>query len=348
MIKNMEEYTYKGSLKEVLHYIKLDITDRKILYLLSLNARLNNSVIAKTLNTSKEKVGYRIKRLEKKNILHGYMTVFNIQKLGYYTFSLLVKLNNLFYKDQFISRLNEIKEVNRILHLGGRWNMLLIFSVKKLEDTNRIIEMVLKFKEDIDDYLILQQIDEDFMGLNLLLDAEEKNKLQIKRPNPSSFFNDFVHSENNKFEGRPDKEEIELVNIIKMNARLSLLDISKKMKLTLPGAKYKFQNIVKKGFVRHFIPMMSLSYFGFQWNLIFFRTHDVEKDAFFRYMFQNPFITWGEEFIGRWNFSISIYSKNNYHFNLVLEDIKEKFADKIISYEILTVYDQIKFLIDFE
>ena len=47
---------------------KLDIIDRKIIYILSKNSRYSNTVIAKKIGSSREVVAYRLKKIQEGNI----------------------------------------------------------------------------------------------------------------------------------------------------------------------------------------------------------------------------------------------------------------------------------------
>ncbi len=50
---------------------KLDLRDRKILSEIELNARLSNSEIGKRLGVSKQVIDYRLRKLEKNNIIQN-------------------------------------------------------------------------------------------------------------------------------------------------------------------------------------------------------------------------------------------------------------------------------------
>ena len=62
---------------------KIDLTDRKILHELEVNARIPISILAKKLRQSRDIVNYRIKRLEKDSVIKGYHAFIDASKLGY-------------------------------------------------------------------------------------------------------------------------------------------------------------------------------------------------------------------------------------------------------------------------
>src|SRR3989338_3561257 len=73
----------------------LSIKDRKILRELFTNARTPFSIIAKRVGLSKEVVHYRVKKLLERNILLGFNTVVNVQKLGWQIYFVNIRLRNI-------------------------------------------------------------------------------------------------------------------------------------------------------------------------------------------------------------------------------------------------------------
>ena len=80
-------------LKEVSELIKLDELDKKIIDVLSENARLPLVEIAKKVHESAKVVGNRIKKLEQKKIIEGYRPIISHAKIGYTYYKLFIELN---------------------------------------------------------------------------------------------------------------------------------------------------------------------------------------------------------------------------------------------------------------
>jgi len=72
-----------------------DDTDVKILQRLNLNARMPILDIAKQIGLSAKQVSHRIKNMERKKIIIGYRTMFNLEKLGYLHYHLNMKVKDL-------------------------------------------------------------------------------------------------------------------------------------------------------------------------------------------------------------------------------------------------------------
>jgi DNA-binding Lrp family transcriptional regulator len=75
--------------------IKVDPIDIKILQILNLNARTPILEIAGQIGFSSKQISHRIKNLEKRKIIIGYRTMFDLQKIGYLYYRLHIKVKNL-------------------------------------------------------------------------------------------------------------------------------------------------------------------------------------------------------------------------------------------------------------
>ena len=73
--------------------VKLDKIDIEILKLLAPNARISIIELAKRLNITQKTIISKIRTLEKKEIIIGYKTVFDLEKLGYHYFKVNFQLH---------------------------------------------------------------------------------------------------------------------------------------------------------------------------------------------------------------------------------------------------------------
>lgn len=334
--------SFSGALMGERKNIEVSLLDRKILYILSMNARLSNTSIAAALGTSKEKVNYRIARMEKLKFIEGYMTVFNLQRFNLLNFVVLIKLKNLVSKKEILRSMNLIDEVTQVQHIGGRWDLLVLFTIKGLNEYDGVYNKIMDISENIQEFRVLQQTDEDYTGLGFLLDKEIRNKIHLNHKNPSSFSNEFSRQNINEIYSL-DETDSKIIGKLKLDARITLNDLSSACGLTLQGTKYRLSNLVRLGFIRHFVPMFSISDFGMQWNLAFLSTKNIQKQRFHSFLRQHPNITWFEQYIGEWNYMISLFTEDNFSFNNVLEDLKGTFGEEIMNFETVTVFEQLKF-----
>jgi Lrp/AsnC family transcriptional regulator, leucine-responsive regulatory protein len=95
--KDLPPLIYAGQPKEV---IKVDDTEKKILSILSKNARTPIVEIARTLKIPAKSVSYRIEKLEKAGIIEGYTTTLDLNKVGFERYKVFLRTKNLAEKKE--------------------------------------------------------------------------------------------------------------------------------------------------------------------------------------------------------------------------------------------------------
>ncbi|MEC0091747.1 Lrp/AsnC family transcriptional regulator [Paenibacillus macquariensis] len=121
----------------------LDDIDRKIMVLLQYNARMSISQISKEVSMSQPSVKERIIKLEEKNIISGYNTVFNLRDLnrGTTTFMLL-KTEHCQELTDFCEHAMEVTDLFRI---SGEYNYLIKVQTASIEELAEFQDSIIKF-----------------------------------------------------------------------------------------------------------------------------------------------------------------------------------------------------------
>src|SRR3989338_812914 len=133
MIKNkfigqVKEYNRYGNIES--GDFKMDLIDRKILYLLSLNARLSNTFIAKRLRIKRETVSYRIKRMNDEDFLHGTLALLDHRKLGFKNYLVYIKLKTVLNEKKLLNFLLNLEKVSRIKNCSGSYDIQIVLTVR--------------------------------------------------------------------------------------------------------------------------------------------------------------------------------------------------------------------------
>jgi len=121
----------------------MDDIDKKIMALLQYNARMSISQISKEVSMSQPSVKERIIKLEEKNIISGYNTVFNLREMnrGTTTF-ILIKTEHCKEITDFCENAMEITDLFRI---SGEYNYLIKVQTTSIEELAEFQDSLIKF-----------------------------------------------------------------------------------------------------------------------------------------------------------------------------------------------------------
>ena len=147
---------------------KLDLTDKKILKIMSKNARLGAVEIASKTNLTARVVSYRIKELMKKGIINRFRLDLDISKIGKNFYKTIIKTKNFTQEKKEQLKKYCINEGN-IIHFEekiGPWLLELEFDSDSYSEADKQMK---KIKETFQDFvqsyeilLIREEIKSDF------------------------------------------------------------------------------------------------------------------------------------------------------------------------------------------
>ncbi|MFH1752300.1 MAG: AsnC family transcriptional regulator [archaeon] len=155
---NEREVTFISLPKKV----SIDELDKKILLLLTENARMSLIILAQKLSVSVKTVGARIKRMEKEKLIVGYYTFLDVNKLGYSYYKVNINLQKI---------TPELKEMKK----SFKFEPNIVFDNELIAGNNleieietdskeKLFEIVNKIKQaygsNIKDYQILEYLKE--------------------------------------------------------------------------------------------------------------------------------------------------------------------------------------------
>lgn len=123
----------------------LDTLDYKIIEQLAVRGRLTWAELANKLNLSAPSIADRVKKLEERGLIIGYSAKLDYQALGYtVTAFVAVILSHPKYIENFISRINEISEVEECHHTAGEDDYLLKIRCKNTQQLDAFLNNKLK------------------------------------------------------------------------------------------------------------------------------------------------------------------------------------------------------------
>jgi len=133
----------------------LDETNKKILRILSTNARITILEMMNELHLTRDVINYRLKKLIKDKIISQYRILINLDQINHKLYKIILRLHSLTpeKEKQLITYIASHPHGMQYLKLVGSWDAELEFEVKNDEQIHEILlEIRNKFSEIIRDY----------------------------------------------------------------------------------------------------------------------------------------------------------------------------------------------------
>ncbi|MEW6295376.1 MAG: winged helix-turn-helix transcriptional regulator [Candidatus Diapherotrites archaeon] len=310
----------------------LDSLDRKILFNLDFNARASNSEIAKKSRTSKEVVGYRIKRLIDVGVIKGFYTIIDAARLGFMSCRFFIKLKNVSFEKEkeIISHFAEDKKYWWVDSIEGPFDLGVACWLSDLNDFH--LEEI-KFMEEFGEYIktINQSI---YVNFYIFKRAYFSNQ-PINDVPPIKI--------SNLGKEHLDKKDSELLRFISSNARVPITDIAEKLNWSVGSIVHRLKNLEKKKIILTYRPLIDLSKIGRYWYKVNFTLKDHSKiDKIITFFNAHPDIVYAYETIGGPNLEMEAEVKSCEHFMEILHYIRSKFGDSIECYDHFLWYKEYK------
>jgi len=308
-------------------------SDKRILYYLLENARMSDSAIAKKIGTSKQVVNYRIKRLEKLNIIMGQKAKINISLLGFSTFGVYIQLDKAADEKILIEELQKNPFVRWIVSCTGKWDIIFSVSARGIGHFNSILNGIMlkaeKYIKTYDTNIFLYT--KDFIP-DFAFDLGRKDKPALEE----------LHGGKTV---KIDQIDIKLLDFLQQNAKMPIFLIAEKLRISPYAARYRIKSLMKSGIINQFKPSINFEALGYGWYQILLHTKNLtakEEANFLATLKTIRGINYIIKCMGKWNFEILMTLPDNLKFRDSLLELRTKLSDYIISYDTLIVFRNYK------
>jgi len=314
--------------------VKLDLKDKKILYWLSENARMPYTKIAKKVGLSKDAVKYRIKNLEKKGVIQGYLSVIDVEKLGYNAYHIFMQFNriNKEIKNKLIEIFKSYPFTRVIIECSGKYDFEIGIVAKNIEELD---ELITKMIDDVSEYLKEHQI--------LII-----SKKYVGRTFPKSFIvlKDEFELQKYNSEFKIDKIDLEILNALAKDATIPLYEMEKPTKLSVDAINYRIKKMIKEKLILSFVPIINYSVLGYTTYVVLMDIHNLSKEkekSLEHFLKGNENILWSVKTIGKYNLLVYVCVKKSDELHQTLMKLREIFSSDIKDYETLIAYEEYKY-----
>jgi Lrp/AsnC family leucine-responsive transcriptional regulator len=303
--------------------IKLDIADRRILTELDINCRISATQLAKKVRKSREAVKYRIRQLEEKGIITGYLTSINPNKFGFYMFKVYLQLENIPQERQkFYEFLRTRKNIYWYGISDGAFDCIFaILSRGITEYYEEINAICAQFRK-----LIVRKL------LGVMVDTAQYNKKYFIENAPQKsvvFAGNVVH---NKLDGL----DFEIIDILANDARIPLTKLAHKAKSTVEIVRRRMRRMEELGIILSYRIDVDINKLGYEFfkAIIYFKSLSHKEElALMEWMKQEPHSVYYIRSLAPWEAEFEFVVENYLQFNKIIDEMRQKFPNVIRNCE---------------
>lgn len=313
--------------------LKLDLKDKRILTLLSEDARMPLTKIAKAVKLSRDAVDYRIKRLQDVGLIINFFPNLNYGKLGYYIFHVFVLMDEMNVREQeaFIRYLTKHSNVVSVIEYSDRWDLEVVLLAKNLMEFDKII----------------MGITQKFSHVVL-----EKDKVEIIKKYNSSYLPPLLEEKKRSLVRTPveieqlakvDDTDLKILRMLTQNGRQSTYELARELKISSDTISYRIKKLLKEGVIRNFTVAVNLSMLKFHWYTftVEMKLFDNENEKKFEeFLRQHPQILRSAKTLGGWDILMYIAVEHPKEYHKIIKQIKRTFSTVVKNYDAWIAYKE--------
>ena len=312
---------------------KLDKINQKILYELDKNCRISDNQLAKKVKRSREAVRNRILKLQKDGIIQGFITSINPSKFGYMFFKMYFQLSNIpTERKKFYEYFKKLPGLYWFGGNDGVWDLHATIYAKNVKEFNKLKNKIytdfkhLIIKRDIGTLVNVRQYPKRYLVKGI------KERLE-----PTIFADDIV-------DNILDELDQKILNNLAQNARINLVELSKKTKSTVDIVRNRIKKMEKKEIIIQYrvaINHTKLGYDLFKAFIFFNNLSEKDEIKLYEYVKQNDKIEYLIRQLSAWDIELEIMAESYEEFNHLMDDIRLEFAESLRNYEFVLMREDI-------
>jgi len=308
---------------------KIDEKDRKILVELQKDSRASFSEIGKKVGLPKNVVAYRVKRMVDSGFLTLFCAVISKTQLKYRYYKLFLKFHNFDEKieNKLLEHLKKRKGIHWVGSLNGCYDFCIIFLAKSVQEVGEAyFQIINNFSKYIFEKDLSISIKDIYKPFNYIFSP---NTVELhKKKSPSKSF-------------RLTENDTRIINSIKQNSRASVLDLSKKLKLSPKTIRIRIRELIKNQVIAGFKIRINHKMLGFHHFDTFLNLTDItekKEDEIIDFISQFPSTVHIVKEIGKYDLEFESILRSHFELYEIISKIKNKFPKNIQKIESALIY----------
>ncbi len=321
--------------------ITLDLKDRKILYILSQEARTPPSAIAKQVSLSKDAVKYRIKQMEKKGIIVNYITEIDTYPLRYTGYDIFLRFNIPPKEEYKIAEFfNTHPNTLWSCYTSGEWDYFAEMICSDNEKFHELtLELAAKFGNQLVDY-DFYMVGETYRITQIIESVYDGKGIDLKGLTQPHEFPAGMKIR------VLDTTEKKMLKAMADEATLPIHKIAKKSGLTSEIVRYRLRKLRQEGIVLRTTPVIDYHKLGLDEYIIIIDMKNISKETEnqLRIIIQhNTGVKYAFRALGKMSVIMLINTKSMIELENFIKELKLRFHNIIKSARYLHVTHHQKF-----
>lgn len=315
----------------------LDLIDKKLIFELDVDGFQPNSVLAKKLKTSKQVIGYRIKKLYEQGILLKVYPFVALEELGFVGQKIYFQMKSLSKEaeNKIADYFNKHENVVWFGIYDGRYDFVIsLFTLGKSGFSN----VFDKIQQDLKDYIVDFSI-ASYTGILAL----KKNYLTTSK---KEFSEEFSLVSSSAKVHNIDLTDKKILKHLCSDGRISSLQIAQKIGIKTDTVIRRLKDMKQTGLIqgsRALINKQKLNIFEMKIMVQIRNLDEKTNKALINYAKYQENIVAYINCIGAWNVELDIELLHFKDLHGIVQEIKTIIDDKLIRLEILNLVKEYKY-----
>ncbi|MBU2633655.1 MAG: Lrp/AsnC family transcriptional regulator [Nanoarchaeota archaeon] len=318
--------------------MKLNLKQKKILKLISINCRFTNKDIAKSVGMSEDAVAYQINKL----IIEKKLARFNVQfffpMLSYESYHIWLRL-----KEEDIKKLKDIKDIHSINKSNGKYDCQILVFAKSQRDFRNILKQIKK-KVSIQQINYAKVINnyKNFSNVITLLD------IPVKIPKNKKKFeyvlNDIQYAKVD-FDTRLsiDKTDKKIIKSLLEHPRASFQKLAHLTGLNHETIRYRMKIFVKEKLITNFGLIHNFDKYGIYVNYFLINIDEKNIKEFLNYINSINNVFYCAKLSGDYNCIVYVASSNPIELGEINSNIRKSLGNSIKDFDMLFLREILKY-----
>ena len=310
----------------------LDAKDRKLLYELDCNSRQTIQQLARKIGLSKDGIKYRIAKLTENGIIKSFNAVIDTGKLGFYSFRIFLKFSHTSpsKEKEILDFLLKNKNLVWLVQVAGAWDVNTWFLYKSIEEMNAFWEILLeKYRDYISrrEFAIYTHV--AYFSRGYLLEKKEADFMLSVVSLPRM--------------AKLDSEDLHIVELLANDARMPIVHIAAKAKLTPKTVIAKIRRLEKEKIIVGYRAELDLEKLGFQYYKLHFSLFNCAPEKLKRmeqHVRHHPNIVFEDKVLGGHDLELEVQVKSEEEMRALVGQFRETFSESVKEVEVLHYFKE--------